>query len=106
MSLTPRFKVDLRWPNETGAGPATSSGRLSDRTATDDADMAISAFRKLLAKDELAGQAVAARFVVGGKSLYFSEFDRPFGEGRIHPGAPLDAEASPNQARAVAAWTP
>lgn len=94
------YKADLRWvdgPNKT---------RLTDQTKTPDAEVALAAFRALLARDDLAGQPVAARFVVSGRSLYFSKFDAPFGRGRIHPEAPLDARAAPERADELARWSP
>lgn len=91
------YKVDLRW----GDG-----SRLSDRTQTGSAAAALVAFRELLAREELAGQDVAARFVVAGRSLYFSQFDRPFGKGRIHPDAPLDPSADRERADAIARYLP
>jgi hypothetical protein len=106
MAIQANYKVDLRWPGPAGGGTQSSHGRVTDRTATDDEDLALSAYRKLLRRDDLAGQPVAARFVVGGRSLYFSQFDKPFGKGRIHPDAPLDASASPDAASQAAAWTP
>lgn len=102
----PIFKIDLRWPMAEGARLGRSGGELSDRTETDDAATAIAAFRELLSRPDLDGQAVAARFVVGGRSLYYSQFDRPFGGGRIHPDAPLDPGADRAHADALARWTP
>lgn len=102
----PRFKIDLRWPQEGAEKLGHRNGELSDRMETDDPAEAVEAFRELLRFDHLAGEAVAARFVVGGRSLYYSRFDRPFGNGRIHPDAPLDPGADRKAADALARWTP
>lgn len=98
------YKVDLRW--DDGA-------ELTDQTKTTNVDVALEAYRALLAKP-LGGQSVAARFVVDGRSLYFSRFNRPygqkFGRSRIHPKAPLDPDLHPQndleQIEAIMAWTP
>ena len=97
MSQSGQFKVDLRW--EQG-------NRLTDRTITGDASAALEAYRALLSRNDLEGMAVAARFVVDGRSLYFSNFARPFGDGRIHPGAPLEPFAERAEAVRLARWTP
>lgn len=102
----PTFKIDLRWPREGAEKLGRREGELSDRTETDDEAEALAAYRELLSRDDLAGHGVAARFVVGGRSLYYSRFDRPFGRGRIHPDAPLDARADPAAADRLAGWTP
>jgi hypothetical protein len=90
------YKVDLRWED---------GGRLTDRTISPDREAAFMAFRNLLAREDLAGQAVAVRFVVDGRSLYFSRFDRPFGEGRILPGAPIRADVDRDEADRLARIT-
>ena len=79
MSAT--FKVDIRWPD---------GQRLTDRTQTSSAAAAEAAYRELLAREDLIGQPCAARFVVDGRSLYYSRFDRPLGDGRLAPDAALD----------------
>lgn len=91
------FKVDLRW--EDGR-------RLSDRVKVNNPEHALEAFRELLRRADLVGQDVAARFVVENRSLYFSRFDQPVGEGRIHPDAPLRANASRDEADSLARWKP
>lgn len=95
--MTTPFKVDVRWP-------ATQS--LSDRTTTTDPAAALTAYRALLNRADLAGQPCAARLVVGGRSLFYSEFDKPIGRGRIHPDAPLSLAVDKAGADALAAWTP
>ena len=90
------FKVDLRWDE---------GHRLTDRTITDDPDEAISAFRELLGRP-LEGRPVAARLVVEGRSLYYSNFTKLFGKGRIHPDAPIDLSVSRDEADRLAAWLP
>lgn len=87
------FKADLRWDD---------GGRLTDRTISPDRAAAFLAFRALLARTDLEGQAVAARFVVDGRSLYFSRFDKPFGAGRIHPDAPIRADVGATEADQLA----
>ena len=93
------FKVDLRWNHE-------DRSRLTDRTQTSDPDTALEAYRELLQREDLIGRAVAARFVVGGRSLYFSDFSKPIGDGRIHPQAPIIADATDAEAATLAAWRP
>ena len=90
------YKVDLRW--EDGF-------RLTDRTITSDPAEAIDAFKELLARP-LEGRPVAARLVVDGRSLYFSNFTKMFGRGRIHPDAPIDLGVSRDEADRLAAWLP
>lgn len=94
--MTQDFKADLRWDD---------GGRLTDRTISPSREAAFLAFRALLARSDLAGQAVAARFVVDGRSLYFSRFDKPFGAGRIHPDAPIQADVDRQEADRLAART-
>ena len=103
------FKVYLRShaPDEVGRIDPES------RTNTADARVAVKAYRELLARDDLEGQPWAAVLSVprglttgGGRSLYFSRFDRPFGLGRIHPDAPIDAFADPEKAEQIAKWQP
>lgn len=81
-------------------------GRLEDRTVSPDRDAAFAAFLALLARTDLDGQRVAARFVVEGRSLYFSWFDQPFGAGRIHPDAPIRPDVDRAEADRLAAWAP
>ena len=90
------FKVDLRWDD---------GRRLTDRTITSDPTEAIDAFKELLARP-LEGRPVAARLVVDGRSLYFSNFTKMFGRGRIHPDAPIDLGVSRDEADRLAAWLP
>lgn len=96
-TMTQDFKADLRWDE---------GGRLTDRTISPNRDAAFLAFRALLARTDLEGQAVAVRFVVDGRSLYFSRFDKPFGKGRIHPHAPIRAEVAPAEADRLAQLMP
>ena len=98
------YKVDLRW--DDGA-------QISDQMTTSDVELALEAYRALLSRKELGGKSVAARFMVNGRSLYFSRFNRPFGQkfgrSRIHPRAPLDPTLDPNDHEkidAIMAWTP
>ena len=74
---------------------------------------ALAAYRELLNRAHLGGKSVAARFMVNGRSLYFSRFNRPYGQkngrSRIHPKAPLDPHLDPNdheKINAIMAWTP
>lgn len=93
------FKVDLRWVDG-------SASRLTDQTKTPDARVALDAYRSLLRREDLIGRPVAARFVVAGRSLYFSHFDKPLGAGRIHPDAPLSETAGRDEAESLARWLP
>lgn len=96
-TMTQDFKADLRWDE---------GGRLTDRTISPNRAAAFLAFRALLARTDLEGQAVAVRFVVDGRSLYFSRFDKPFGAGRIRADAPIRADVDLAEADRLAAWTP
>lgn len=93
------FKVDLRWADG-------GRNRLTDQTKTPDATVALAAFRALLRREDLVGQDVAARFVVANRSLYYSNFSKGVGLGRIHPDAPIVADADEAQAKTLAAWRP
>lgn len=93
------FKVDLRWNHE-------GRSRLTDRTQTSEPATALDAYRELLRREDLVGRDVAARFVVAGRSLYFSDFAKPIGLGRIHPDAPIIADATSEEAATLAAWRP
>lgn len=84
---------------------------MASRTVTSDAATAESAYRALLARDDLTGQKVSAVLssTVGrgngsGRSIYFSRFDRDFGDGRIDPRAPLDLTRDDDGTRAATAW--
>jgi hypothetical protein len=68
------------------------NGAISERLATVSATEAEAHFRKLLARDDLEGQKLAAVLSspITGAKIYFSRFDMPFGRGRIHAKAPLD----------------
>lgn len=99
------FKCDLRW------GDGEARGSITDKSQNVNAGAALVAYRALLARPDLVGQDVAARFVVvdgrgQGRSLYFSDFSKQVGKGRIHPLAPLDPAVEPDVAAALAAWTP
>jgi hypothetical protein len=78
------WKSDIRWAN----------GQLEDRLLTENQDDAVAHFRRLLARNDLIGQLVAARLVspAAGRAIYFSRFNRDIGDGRIHPDAPLDLD--------------
>lgn len=91
------YKIDLRWP---------ASQRFTDRTETRDPVLALAAFRSLLQRSDLEGEDVAARLVVAGKSLYYSNFRKPLGGGRIHPDAPLKLPAEQSEADELARWLP
>lgn len=78
---------------------------LTDRTVSPSRAAAFCAFRELLARTDLDGQPVAARFVVDGRSLYYSRFDKPFGQGRIHPDAPIRADVDRAEADRLATIT-
>lgn len=99
------FKCDLR------RGDGDSHGAISEQSKNPDPGAALVAFRALLSRDDLAGQNVTARFVRvnergQGRGVYFSDFSKPFGEGRIHPLAPLDPHASEELAQELARWIP
>lgn len=95
----PYFKVDVHWPDEQRADK-------SGRTQTHDPALAITAFRRLLARDDLVGRPAAARLMVNGRRLYYSEFWKPIGRGRIHPDAPIDLGVDRDEADALGRWTP
>lgn len=101
----PKYRVDLRW--DEGA-------TISNTVKTDDPTLAEAAFRALLAREDLGGQAVAARLLVDGRSLYYSRFNRQFGglpgRTRVHPQAPLDLslrhEVDREKVDAIQSWLP
>jgi hypothetical protein len=83
------------------------------RVVTGDPAVAEAAYRTLLRRDDLVGQPCAAVLSApvpgrtgGGVSLYFSRFDREVGVGRIHPDAPIDVGATPEEAAEIAMWAP
>ena len=92
------WKTDLR----------THSGQLSDRTETIDPTLAVTAYRALLARADLAGQPIAARLVsaITGRAIYYSRFDRAFGDGRIHPDAPIDPLRLDDGTNVATQWRP
>jgi len=92
------WKADLR----------AHSGALSDRLLTNSAAAAEAHFRRLLARDDLAGQPIAARLVspLTRTAIYFSRFDRDFGRGRIRPDAPLDLARDNDGTHEATAWRP
>lgn len=77
------FRVYLRCHEANRVGEID----MASRTVTHNPDAAITAYRALLARDDLSGQkwaAVLSRATGGsGSALFFSRFDRPFGEGRL-----------------------
>jgi hypothetical protein len=55
------------------------------------------------------GQPGAARLVsplAGGRSVYYSRFDRAVGDGRIHPNAPLNLNATEDETGIATQWHP
>lgn len=92
------FKIDIRWP-ETGRADKR------ERTETRDPSAALAAFARLLARPDLDGQNCAARLMVDGKSLYYSEFNKPVGRGRIALNAPLRLDVTREEAQRLASWT-
>ena len=84
------------------------SGRLSDRCLSADPATAVAHFRALLARSDLVGTTCAARLVspITGGAIYFSRFDREFGDGRIHPDAPIDITADDDMTATATAWKP
>lgn len=95
--MADKYKVDIRWPDDQ---------RLTDRTQTSDPVAALAAFRRLLARHDLVHQRCAARLVVDGRSLYYSEFNKPIGHGSIHPDAPLRLDVDKAEADKLAAFIP
>ena len=90
------WKVDLR----------THDGRLSERLLTEKMSEAESWFRKLLARDDLAGEPVAARVVspITNTAIYFSRFDDE--RRRIHPEAPLNLLREDDGTYEACQWRP
>ena len=83
-------------------------GRLSDRYTGPSSADALSHFRRLLARDDLIGQPVAARLVspLTRRAVYWSRFDRDLGDGRIHPDAPLDPMRDDDGSDKATLWRP
>ncbi len=85
-------------------------GGILEKASYGTPDAAMSAYRALLAREDLDGQPVAAVFkppagmVQGGNvSTFYSRFDRPLGSGRIAPDDPrLDPHATADEAHRVA----
>jgi DNA-binding transcriptional regulator YiaG len=92
------YKTDIRWDD----------GTLTHRTSTPSRAAAEAAYRELLACTDFEGKKCAARLVSPhtGKSIYFSHFDKAFGQGRIHPDAPLDLERADDGSQQASAWLP
>ena len=93
------WKADLRWH---------SDGRLEERLLTSYPSEAEAHFRRLLARTDLVGQPVAARLESARthKAVYFSRFERDFGDGRIHPDAPLDPLRFDDGTNEATRWKP
>lgn len=92
---------------------AHQGGAVTDKTNTSDPVAAEAAYRALLARDDLAGQPLAAVLsstvtghTGGGTSIYFSRFDKDYGEGRIHHDAPLDLFRDGDGTDEATAWRP
>ena len=93
------YRVYLRShaPDETG--------HVSDKTNTTNPETAVTAFRALLAIDDLIGRPCAAVLSVG-HAVYFSRFNRELGDGRIHPLAPLNPYRTDDGTAEATAWRP
>lgn len=93
------WKVDIRW---------SDTEHLTDRVRTPDRATAEAAYRALLGRADLLGQHCAARLVTpwSRSAVYFSRFDREIGDGRIHPGAPLDLNRTDDGTAEATAWRP
>lgn len=96
------WKIDLR------SHDGSDTGQITERSETADVAIAEAAYRALLGREDLIGQPIAARLVspISRKSIYFSRFDRDIGEGRIHPGAPLDLMAARDMTAVATRWRP
>jgi hypothetical protein len=86
---------------------AHDGGELLERASYGSPAAAMTAYRALLAREDLVGQPVAAVFkppagmIEGGNvATWFSRFDKPVGKGRIAPDDPrLDPLATADEAR-------
>ncbi|ODT78843.1 MAG: hypothetical protein ABS76_22090 [Pelagibacterium sp. SCN 64-44] len=75
---------------------------------TKDPEEAIAAYRALLRRDDLVGERMVVKMTseLAPGAIYISRFDRGFGQGRIHPDAPLDAFADQDMTREATRWRP
>ena len=86
------------------------TGRILERMEpTRNVKLAESAYRRLLARDDLAGQPIAAVLSsswvpgkAGGSAIYYSRFDDP--DRRIPPNAPLDLKRRDDGTEAALTW--
>ena len=83
-------------------------GRLSERVLTQSPAEAEVHFRRLLAREDLIGQPIAARIVstITRNAIYFSRFDRDLGDGRIHQDAPLNLLRGDDGTAEATLWRP
>jgi hypothetical protein len=98
--MTYRVYLRSHAPGEQGRIEAAS------KTNTANPGAAETAYRALLARDDLAGQPRAAVLSRNNRSVYFSRFDRELGEGRIHPDAPLDLFRDDDGTSEATQWHP
>lgn len=83
---------------------ADEQGRILERVEpTDNPIVAEAAYRRLLSRDDLIGEPVAAVLSLDNVSIYFSRFDR---EPRIHPDAPLNLHIDYDGTEDAAQWAP
>lgn len=63
------YRIYLKWPDQ----------RVSDKTVTGNPDVAETAFRALLARQDLVGKLVVAVLSLNNRGLEYCRFDRPPG---------------------------
>lgn len=93
---------------------AHADGRITEAAKHATPEAAMAAYRLLLAREDLAGQPMAAVFKppagavgTGNVATFFSRFDRPLGQGRIAPDDPrLDPWATHDDAARIADTLP